>query len=161
MKRRLIVAVMLIQVSLLATGPASAQNVTARTVPFFGGQITLPAGYKTEHVRGPDFDVDYVIPEGTTANTAKVMFGIYDGSHSSFEPPKTGVTTESGSFGGKSFEWKVWQTTDQGKTAYQYQALIRLEGGQWVWHLFISAPEMKQIEVLKEIVRSYRSPAPK
>ena len=124
---------------------------------FAAGRVVVPPGYRAERVVGPDFDVDYVIREGAQVNQTDVMLGIYTGSFPGFSPPAKGVKSEAGHFGGKRFKWHIWKTTVGGKTTFHREGLVRREGGQWVWHIFVAAPDKQRMKELMRILRSYRA----
>ena len=154
---RPILHILLLLVVLSPQSVSFGQEPQTKMEKFSAGLVTVPSGYKTERVIGPDFDVDYVIPEGAKLNETDVMLGIYTGSFPSFSPPTKGVKTEEGHFGGKRFKWHLWETTADGKTGYHREALVKLEGGQWVWHIFVKAPDKQRMEELMGILRSYRA----
>ena len=124
---------------------------------FLGGEINLPLGFKTERTIGPDFNIDYIIREGAQVNKTDTVLGIYTGAFPGFSPPTEGVKTEAGSFGGHNLKWYIWKTRVGDKLAYHYEALVRLEGGQWVWHIFIRAPDIQRAQELLNILKSYRA----
>jgi hypothetical protein len=136
---------------------AAGEKTKPRTERFASGYIDVLPGYKTERVVGPDFDVDYVIPEGARLKDADVMLGVYSGSFPGFSPPAKGVKTEAGTFGGKQLRWHAWKVVAGEKTTYRKEALVRLEGGQWVWHIFLAAPDERRLEELMGILKSYRA----
>jgi hypothetical protein len=158
MLRRTFLSILIFSLLVLAPRQSVtlAQTAETKTARFGAGQIVVSAGYKTERVIGPDFDVDYVLPEGAQLNKTDVTLGIYTGSFPAYHPPKKGVKTKSGKFGDRRLKWQIWKTTAGNKTVYHYETLIRLKGGQWVWHIFMAAPDPQHIQELMEIFKSYR-----
>ena len=166
MLRRTFLAILVFTLSMLVPWQSAtpAQTVQTTTTDFYGGQITLPSGYRTQTVFGEDFTVYYVLPEGAQLDKTDVMLGIYVGNFPSYSPPKRGVKTKSGSFAGRRFKWQIWKTT-----IYRYETLVQLERGQrvrergqWrrvqgaVWHIFVAAPDRQHIRELMQILKSYR-----
>jgi hypothetical protein len=133
------------------------QAAQAKTQRFGAGWIDIPAGYKFEHVVGPDFDVDYVIPNDVQLNKATTMLGLYTGFAPPFNPPAKGVKIRAGHFGARKIKWHIWKTVAENETVYHFEALIRLKGGLWVWHLFMAAPDMQRMRELMSILESYRA----
>jgi len=131
------------------------QSAQAKPQRFGEGWIDLLPGYKFEHVVGPDFGVDYIIPSDAHLDNATIMLGLYAGNAPSFHPPTNGVTTRAGHLGARKIKWYIWNSVADNQTIYHYQALIKIKGG--VWHLFMAAPDMKSIQQLMSILESYRS----
>ena len=136
---------------------ALGQEAQVKTERFLAGHIDVPPGFKTERVIGPDFNIDYVIREGARVSNADMILGIYTGSFPGFSPPARNVKTTADSFSGHSLKWYIWRTQVKNKKVYHYEALIRLEGGQWVWHIFIVAPDMQRMRELLSILKSYQA----
>jgi len=132
-----------------------AQATQAQTQRFGAGWIDLPAGYKFEHVAGPDFDVDYIIPDDAQLSKATTMLGVYTGFAPPFRPPAKDVKIRSGRFGARKVNWHIWKTVAENKTIYHREALIRPKDS-WVSHLFIAAPDMQRMRELMGILESYR-----
>jgi hypothetical protein len=156
--RKFLLAVIVALLALMlpqSTTPGQAAQDKAQR--FGAGWIDIPAGYKFEHVVGPDFDVDYVIPHDVELNKATTMLGLYTGTAPPFRPPSRGVKIRARHFGPRKIRWHVWKTVAENKTSYHYEALIRLKGDLWVWHLFAAAPDMQRMRELMSILESYRA----
>ena len=156
--RKFFLAVILALVALmLPQSMTLGQAAQAQTQRFGAGWIDMPAGYKFEHVDGPDFDVDYLIPNDVQLNQATTMLGLYTGTAPPFKPASQGVKIRSGHFGARKIKWHIWKTVAENKTIYHHEALIRLKGDLWVWHLFMAAPDMQRMRELMSILESYRA----
>ena len=130
-------------------------SAQAQTQRFAAGWVEMPAGYKFEHVDGPDFDVDYLFPKDAELNEDPTTLGLYTGIAPSFEPPSKGVEIRAGHFGNKKVKWHIWKTVDEKKTVYHQQALIKIKGG--FWHLFLTAPDTQRMRELLTILGSYHT----
>jgi hypothetical protein len=133
------------------------QTAQVHTQKFGAGRIDMPAGYKFEHVDGPDFDVDYLLLNDEQLDEATTMLGLYTGTAPDFEPASKGVKTHSGHFAGRRVKWHIWKTVAENKTIYHQEALIRLKGSYGIWHLFMAAPDMQRMRELISILESYRA----
>ena len=142
---------------MLSQSVTLGQAGQGQTQRFGSGLIEVPAGYKFEHVNGPDFDVDSLIPNDEQLNKATTMLGLYIGFAPSFRPPAHGVKIRAGHFGARKVKWHIWTTVAESKTIYHREALIRLKGGLWVWHLFSAAPDVQRMRELMGILETYRA----
>ena len=156
-RRRFFTVIPLLLALMLPQSGTPGQARQAQTQRFGAGWIDRPASYKFEHINGPDFDVDYLIPNDMQLNKATTMLGLYTGAFPSFEPPSKGVKIRSGRFGSRKVKWQIRKTVAENKTIYHCEALIRLKGGLWVWHLFIAAPDIQRMRELMAILESYRA----
>jgi len=156
LRKSLTKAVLALLALLLSQSITLGQAAQAKTQRFGTGWLEMPAGYKFEHVNGPDFGVDYMIPKDADLQGTTTMFGLYMGNAPSFEPPK-GVKILAGHFGARKLNWHIWKTVADNETVYHRQALIKFKNG--FWHLFLSAPDMQRMRELMSILDSYRAKA--
>ena len=155
--RRFFITVILVLLALvLPQSGALGQATQAHAQRFGAGWIDLPAGYKFEHVVGPDFDVDYIIPNDVQLSKATTMLGLYSGFFPAFKPPAKGVEIRSGRFGARKVKWHIWKIVAENKTIYHREALIRPKDS-WFSHLFMAAPDMQRMRELMAILESYRA----
>jgi len=155
LRRIFMAAILALIVLMLPQSVIPGPSAQAQTQRFAAGWVDMPAGYKFEHVDGPDFDVDYLFPKDSELNEDPTTLGLYTGTAPSFEPPFKGVRIRAGNFGNKKVKWHIWETVDENKIVYHQQTLIKIKGG--FWHLFLTAPDMQRIQELLSILGSYRT----
>lgn len=105
-----------------APAPSPAPAMRTFEVPSWGNGapnvlIDLPADAKTEHQRGPDFDVTYfTLPSGG-------RLGIYAGHHPNPAHPANAQSLK-GVIGGQPVTWFCWQATANEAGKYTCETVV-------------------------------------
>jgi hypothetical protein len=135
----------------------------ARTPPLL---IDLPAGYNLDRREGVGFEVFYIQRAGDArGQPPKDGMGIYLGHAPSFSPPRD-ARTRSGTVAGRKITWYAWQDEGADRKVLRMQTLVpelfadqkdKAGGvaGLQV-HIFLWAPEQKQLDVLREAAETLR-----
>lgn len=128
--------------------------------------IDIPADYNIDARKGADFDVFYLQRAKTEhGDPPKDGMGIYVGHASNFSPPKD-ARTMSGTIGGRTVTWYVWEDETAGRMLLRAQTLLpgffsgaKAQAGgvaSLQVHIFIWAPGEKRLGILKDAAETLR-----
>jgi hypothetical protein len=125
--------------------------VSPRFLP--GLDIAVPDGYELTREDGPDFDVYYLKPAGTTG-PGKGGLGIYVGWWPNSFRPETGCKEESAPLCGKDVKWYSW---DEGGTMHREAFLTFGDERSGVTvHAFIFCDDRTQLALLQRAAGTIR-----
>lgn len=150
-------------------GCRAKESLTPREIAPAGAPalfIDLPAGYNLDRREGVDFEVFYIQHAADPRGQApKDGMGIYFGHAPSFSPPRD-AHTRSGAIAGRKITWYAWQDEGGDRKLLRMQTLVsglfadqkEKAGGVagLQVHIFLWAPEQKQLDVLRDAAATLR-----
>jgi hypothetical protein len=129
--------------------------VVTLTLPSWGNgapplRVDVPAGYKSEQTKGPDFDVFYI-----SSKASKGTIGIYVGHH-----PRESPTPSSPA----AIRWRVTDSLEGAQQVYGADALLQgVFSGQpgpgvsaLLVHVMVRGPDTLVVESLQSAARTLR-----